>query len=240
MSRRRLSAVVATSLVVIILVGFLVARQLVFGGTPTIHRTASQETPIPCASATGLLGEKTFAVDPQQSKATYTAHFQAAGQDLPGTVTGVTGDVTGTLTASTDANPEIRSLMVTIGLATLDSGAPQRDDHVRNDTLQVSKYPVATFVAANAPILAGNYADGHSVSFKLPGSLTLHGVTRSVTFDMQGTLTAGTISGFGTTVIHIADYQMQQPQITSVVTVTIQKDIGLRIDFVAHANQCGS
>jgi polyisoprenoid-binding protein YceI len=122
----------------------------------------------------------------------------------------------------------------------LDSGAPQRDDHVRNDTLQVSKYPVATFVAGNAPILTGNYTDGQSVSFQLPGSLTLHGVTRTVTFDMQGTLTAGTISGFGTTVIHIADYQMQPPQITSVVTVTIQKDIGLRLDFVAHANQCAS
>jgi polyisoprenoid-binding protein YceI len=240
MSRRRMSAVVATSLVVIILISFLVVRQLVFGGTPTIHRTAKQGSPVPCASATGVPGEKTFAVDPRQSKATYTAHFQAAGQDLPGTVTGVTGDVTGTLNVSTGANPEIRSLVVTIGLATLNSGAPQRDDHVRNDTLQVSKYPVATFVAANAPILAGNYTNGQSASFKLPGLLTLHGVTRSVTFDMQGALAAGTISGFGTTVIHIADYQMQQPQITSVVTVTIQKDIGLRIDFVAHANQCGS
>ncbi len=240
MSRQRLSAVVATSLVVIILIGFLVARQLVFGGTPTIHRTANQGSPVPCANSTSVPGENTFAVDPQQSKASYTAHFQAAGQDLPGTVTGVTGDVTGSLAVTTGANPEIRSLMVTIGLSTLDSGAPQRDDHVRNDTLQVSKYPVATFVSAKAPILAGNYADGQSVSFKLPGSLTMHGVTRSVTFDMQGALSAGTISGFGTTVIHIADYQMQPPQITSVVTVTIQKDIGLRIDFVAHANQCGS
>jgi polyisoprenoid-binding protein YceI len=128
--------------------------------------------------------------------------------------------------------------MIVVDLRTLDSGSAERDDHVRNDTFEVSKYPFATFVAHDAPILTGSYTQGQTVRFKLVGDLTLHGVTRPVTFDVQGKLLGDVVTGSGTTVIQIEDYQMKQPEITSVVTVTIDKDIGLMIDFVAQRESC--
>ena len=236
--RRRFLVVAAVTLVRGAAVAVLVVRQLIFGGPPSIHRSAGQGSPAACASGASTPGGRAFAISAQRSSASYTAHFQAAGQPLPGTVTGVTGDVKGNLVITSDADPVVQSLMLTVDLRTLDSGSSQRDDHVRNDTFEVSKYPLATFVARDVQILTGRYTEGQVVSFKLPGELTLHGVTRPATFDVQGKLVGDTLTGSGTTVIHIADYHMQQPQITSVVTVTIQKDIGLRIDFVAQSTNC--
>jgi polyisoprenoid-binding protein YceI len=76
------------------------------------------------------------------------------------------------------------------------------------------------------------------VSFKLKGNLTLHGVTRSATFDMQGKLQGKTASGYGTTLVHLQDYQMQPPQTTSVVTITVSKDVTLTINFTAQRESC--
>jgi polyisoprenoid-binding protein YceI len=243
---RRILAGGAAALVVALLAAVLIVRQIVIGGVPTIHRSAGQATTTACATVAMRPGEWAYAITTQQSSASYTAHFLAQGQPVPGTVTGVTGDVNGqfsvTATPTSDPtsqlNPAIGTLMIVVDLRTLDSGSAERDDHVRNDTFEASKYPFATFVAHDSPILTGSYTQGQTVRFKLAGDLTLHGVTRPATFDVQGNLLDDLVTGSGTTVIHIEDYQMKQPEITSVVTVTIDKDIGLMISFVAHRETC--
>ncbi len=72
----------------------------------------------------------------------------------------------------------------------------------------------------------------------LRGALTLHGVTRPVTFAMNATLQGETLTGSGTAHVHTTDFGMKQPQITSVVHVTIADDIALSITFVAHSTTC--
>lgn len=231
-------------LVCIILVGmliaFIVVRQLVFGGTPTIHHTANQPSlaASPCATGSVASGLRAFSIDTQKSNASYEAHFQAAGQTLPGTVMGVTGDVSGEFLLSSDAHPTIMSMKILVDLRTLDSGSADRDDHVRNDTLETSKYPYAIFNVSNAQVLPTAYSEGQAVTFKLKGDLTLHGVTRPATFDMQGKLAGDTASGSGSTLIHLQDYKMVTPTTTSVVTITVSKDITLMINFTAQRESC--
>jgi polyisoprenoid-binding protein YceI len=236
--RRRILAVTAVAVGVALLLAVLVARQLVFGGTPSIHRSASLGTPTPCVTGTLVPGGRAFAIMTQQSSAAYTAHFLAAGQTVPGTVTGETGDVSGEFLIAPDTNPAIQSLRVVVDLRKLESGSADRDNHVRNDTLEANTYPYATFVAHHTTILTGTYTAGQRISFKLPGDLTLHGVTRPATFDLQGTLEGDTITGAGTTMINIADFGMKTPQITSIVPVTVDTHIALTITFVAHREQC--
>jgi hypothetical protein len=84
--------------------------------------------------------------------------------------------------------------------------------------------------------LSGPYVDGQTLTFNLPGYLTMHGETRAVTFELRGKATQGTITGTGTTVVHIQDWNMKDPEITSVLT--IQPDIALMINFVAHQVTC--
>src|SRR5579859_8050777 len=93
---RRIAIIGSVILLAAILIAFLVVRQIVFGGTPTIHpRHAPPLAVTPCATLKLPDGARSFQVVSQNSTASYEASFQAAGQPLPGSVTGVTGDVSG-------------------------------------------------------------------------------------------------------------------------------------------------
>ncbi len=76
-------------------------------------------------------------------------------------------------------NPTASSVKVTIDTASLNSNHAERDKHLRGkDFLNVDKYPKATFVST-AFIPKG---DGKA---ELKGKLTLHGVTREISIDVQ-------------------------------------------------------
>jgi len=231
-------------LVALLLIGALVIvvviRQIVFGGTPTIHRSAAEPvaTASPCSTIDASSELRAFRVVTQQSEASYKAHFLVAGQAVPGTVTGITGDVSGEFLLTSNEHPTIKSMEVIVDLRMLDSGAPARDEHVRNDTLEVNKYPYAIFTVMNAQVLPGSYTDGRTVSFKLKGSLTLHGVTRPTIFDMQGQLASDRVMGSATTLIHLQDFNMKTPMTTAAVTITVSKDITLTLHYTGQIENC--
>jgi polyisoprenoid-binding protein YceI len=82
-----------------------------------------------------------------------------------------------------DPDPQRWSAEVTIETASLNSGHPPMEEHVRSaDFLDVERFPTATFTTRRveaAPVAGGN-ADGH---YRLVGDLTLRGVTREVALD---------------------------------------------------------
>lgn len=192
----------------------------------------------PCATIDASSGLRAFRVVTQQSDASYEAHFLVAGQALPGTVTGITGDVSGEFLLTADDHPAIKSMKVVVDLRMLDSGAPERDDHVRNDTLEVNKYPYAIYTVMDAQVLPGIYSEGQTVSFKLKGSLTLHGVTLPTIFDMQGQLANDMVMGSATTLIHLQDFNMKTPMTTAAVTITVSKDITLTVHYTGQRESC--
>lgn len=236
---RRILIGVAVVLLLGIVTTVLVLRQMVFGGTPSIHHTIMPGVAAtPCASTLLPAGSRAFRINSQMSTASYEAHFQVAGQNVPGTVTGVTGDVSGEFLLGSDSEPTMLAMKIEVDLRSLDSGAPQRDAHVRNDTLETDKYPFVTFNVSNAHMLPQSYTEGQTVNFKLVGELTLHGVTRTVTFEMQGKLLGDTATGSGSTLIHLQDFHMRTPETTAVVTVTVSKDVMLLIHFTAQQERC--
>lgn len=235
---RRIAIIGSIILLAGILTTLLVLRQIVFGGTPTIHpRHAPPLAVTPCATLNLPNGTRSFQVISQNSTASYQASFQAAGQPLPGSVTGITGDVSGQFMLTTDEH--IQALELIVDLRTLDSGSPERDTHVRNDTLETSKYPYATFRVTDTSVLSGNYVEGQNVTFKLTGELNLHGITRSEVFSMQGKLVGNTITGTASTLIHLQDFKMKPPQTTSVVTITVSNAVTLSVNFTAKKQTCG-
>lgn len=239
MLRRILIGLVALFLIGVLVI-VVVIRQVVFGGTPTIHRSATEPVVAasPCATIDASSGLRAFRIVTQKSDASYEAHFLVAGQAVPGTVTGITGDVSGEFLITADDHPTIKSMKVIVDLRTLDSGAPERDDHVRNDTLEVNKYPYAIFTVMDAQVLPGSYSEGQQVSFKLKGSLTLHGVTLPTIFDMQGQLANDMVMGSATTLIHLQDFNMKTPMTTTAVTITVSKDITLTVHYTGQRESC--
>lgn len=72
------------------------------------------------------------------------------------------------------------SVEITIDAASINTREPQRDEHLRSaDFLDVAKYPTLTFRSKRIEPLGPE-------EFKVTGDLTIHGVTKEVTFDIEG------------------------------------------------------
>lgn len=75
--------------------------------------------------------------------------------------------------------PETSHLEVEIDAASIDTKEPQRDTHLRSaDFFDVEKYPTLKFVSTKV-------AKTGESEFKLTGDLTMHGVTKPVTLDVE-------------------------------------------------------
>jgi polyisoprenoid-binding protein YceI len=86
----------------------------------------------------------------------------------------------GTGTLEFDAmNPTMASVKVTIPLASLATGAPDLDEHLKSeDFFEVAKFPVATFESTKVELGMG------TDKLKVRGNLTVHGVTKPVMLEV--------------------------------------------------------
>ena len=78
----------------------------------------------------------------------------------------------------TAENPLESSLRATVQMASIDTGDADRDQHLRtNDFFDIETYPQMTFVTTGITESGGEH--------QLHGDLTIRGVTRPVTFDLE-------------------------------------------------------
>lgn len=104
-----------------------------------------------------------------------TAHFVVRHMMISN-VRGLFRKVSGTILYDPE-NPAQSSVEATIDAASIATNDDQRDTHLRSaDFLDVEKFPAITFRSRSVDL-----ADG-----KLVGDLTIHGVTRQVTLDVDG------------------------------------------------------
>lgn len=79
------------------------------------------------------------------------------------------------------AKPESSSVEITIDTRSVNTAAPKRDDHLKSgDFLDTAQFPTATFKSTKVAKKGGT-------TYTVTGDLMLHGVTKSVTFDMDHT-----------------------------------------------------
>lgn len=78
-----------------------------------------------------------------------------------------------------ESDPTMASVKVTIPMASLNTGVPDLDEHLKSeDFFEVAKYPTATFVSTRVEKGAGMNR------FKVTGNLTIRKVTRPVMLDV--------------------------------------------------------
>ena len=116
----------------------------------------------------------TWKLDPAHSSADFKVKHMMIS-NVKGSFSGLTGSLTENL-----ADPTRSSIETSIDVATLNSGDPQRDGHLKSaDFLEAEKYPNMTFKSTRVePTGDGEY--------RVTGDLTLHGVTKPVTFAVEG------------------------------------------------------
>ena len=116
----------------------------------------------------------TWNVDPAHSAAEFKVKHMMIS-NVKGKFTGLTG----TLTLN-EGDVSKSSIEASIPIATISTGDEQRDGHLKGaDFFDVEKFPNMTFASVKVvPSGAGEA--------KVVGDITLHGVTRQVTFDVEG------------------------------------------------------
>jgi polyisoprenoid-binding protein YceI len=126
-------------------------------------------------------------IDPAHSK----IHFSARHMMVT-TVRGEFEKFSGTVDFD-ENNPAATKIEVQIEAASLDSKTADRDNHLRSaDFLDVANHPYITFKSKRVTLIDKEHA-------KLVGDLTIRGVTKEVTLDVEYSGTAK--SPWGTTVV---------------------------------------
>jgi polyisoprenoid-binding protein YceI len=134
-------------------------------------------TQIAVAVATLTLSSLSHAAKWQIDPAHSAAYF-AVRHMMISTVRGEFGKVTGTVDID-DKDLSHSSVDATIDVTTINTREPKRDDHLKSpDFFDAAKYPTMTFKSKSIKKAGKD-------NYKVVGDLTLHGVTKPVTLDVQ-------------------------------------------------------
>ncbi|SRR6266496_2536451 len=113
-------------------------------------------------------------IDPVHSQAQFKVKHMMIS-NVKGEFTSVKGSL-----QFDEANIENSQIEAEIDTASINTREPQRDAHLKSaDFFDVEKFPTLTFRSTSV----GKKADGE---LAVAGELTIHGITRTVTFEVEG------------------------------------------------------
>jgi polyisoprenoid-binding protein YceI len=145
--------------------------------------TTAAPTPDVTPALTPAQLSGTYVIDPAHSRIGFVARHAM--------VTKVRGSFQEfTATAELDfADPSRSTASVEISAASIDTGQPQRDEHLRtNDFFDVPSFPTWTFTSTSVEAKGGD-------DLVLHGDLTVKGTTRPVSIEFEHTGTATDVYG---------------------------------------------
>ena len=164
------------------------------------------------------------------SEARYRAQEVLSGRGANEAV-GRTSDVSGMIQVEADGTVTADQSRITVDLRTIQSDSAMRDNYIKRSTLQVDQFPTADFVVTSAPGLPVPLPTSGSAAFELVGDLTVHGVTRPVTWQATATFADREVTGTATTTVLMTDFAMTPPRVGAVVS--IEDSVRLELDVRA-------
>jgi polyisoprenoid-binding protein YceI len=120
---------------------------------------------------------------------------------------GRTSDVTGSIAIN---GTTVSEGSFTVDMNSVSSDRTQRDGQFRGRIMNTSQFPTATF-KLTSPITLPSVEADKEVNATATGNLTLHGVTKKVTFDVVAKRVTGQIKVNGSIPIHFSDYDINNP-----------------------------
>jgi polyisoprenoid-binding protein YceI len=116
----------------------------------------------------------TWNIDPAHSSAEFKVKHMMIS-NVKGSFSGISGTLTEDTTDAT-----LSAVTATIPIDTVSTGDPNRDGHLKSaDFFDAAQFPTMTFTSTSVV----NEGEGE---YTVTGDLTLHGVTKSVTFAVEG------------------------------------------------------
>jgi polyisoprenoid-binding protein YceI len=163
--------------------------------------------------------------------ARYKVREQLAGINFPSDAVGTTTAVTGTVIVNPDGSIDAARSKITVDLKTLTSDQQMRDGFIQNRTLETEKFPTLEFVPKRATGLPSPLPSGMGAQagFQLIGDMTLHGVTKEVTWNVVATFGNEMVGGRATTSFDFAMFNITKPSLARLMSV--DDKIELEIEF---------
>jgi polyisoprenoid-binding protein YceI len=124
------------------------------------------------------------------------------------TAVGKSSTITGSMTL---VDATVTAAKFTVPLATVKSNESLRDIQFRGRIMDVAQYPDAVFALTAAVPLGNLPAAGTVINATAAGNLTMHGVTRAVTFTIHAEYTGTEIEVNGSIPITFANWDIQNP-----------------------------
>lgn len=152
----------------------------------------------PVASSSQAVPGDRYSITPENSK------IEFVGSKVTGSHNGSFKKFSGAIMFK--GQPETSSVNVTIEAASIEADDPDLTKHLQSpDFFDVGKYPQATFVST--AIKAGGEKGTHTIT----GNLTMHGVTKSITFPATIAVTPEAITVDSTFSINRKDFGIDYP-----------------------------
>jgi polyisoprenoid-binding protein YceI len=224
----------------------IVALAAIFGVTITSTAMAQEASPTPgvlgTPEATNECGAPdatpaatpsaatTYQIDGENSEARYKAEQELAGIGTNEAV-GKTNAIVGQILFDDNGMP-VACSRFDIDLRTLDSGEPLRDNNLHSIGIESDKFPLATFIVTSVEGLNQPPAEGQEASVRLVGTLTVHNVTKLVSWDAKLKEDVDTLTGSATTKVKMSDFDITPPKQGPVLaiddTVTLEIDVSAK------------
>jgi polyisoprenoid-binding protein YceI len=150
-----------------------------------------------------------------------------AGDIVHKTAVGRTPKVEGAMTI---AGNEVTAVEVTGAMQDLASDRGARDNYIHTHAIESDTFPTATFKLTEPIPLPQPVTKGQQFKLSATGTLTLHGVTKTVTVPLDARWDGATIEVAGTAPVVLADYKIEPPD-TGVVKVDDHGEFDLALTF---------
>lgn len=154
------------------------------------------------------------------SEAGYRVREQLINQPAQTEAVARTMHVTGGLTVSgSGTDLKVTNIHITVDLGSLQSQdryanyqVYQRDFFIRTIYLQTDQYPSADFTAQSVSLPPG--LETGAISVTAPGKLTVHGVSKTVTTQLQAQRSGQGIEIVGSIAVDMGDFNVEVPSIS--------------------------
>ena len=144
---------------------------------------------------------------------------------------GRTSSITGSMLVS---GTTVTQAAFTVDMSSVTSDQSRRDAQFNGRIMDTRTYPTATFTLTKPIDLGAIPANGVQRTFRATGTLTLHGVTKTVTFTLTSQYTGSVVQVAGSIPITFADWSIPNPSFGGVVTTDDHGVLEFALNF-AHA-----
>jgi polyisoprenoid-binding protein YceI len=204
----------------------LFALFVLVGCRPDLFGSASPSptgSPVPVTTAAPTFR---FNADAESSLVTIRVREQLAGftsmSDAVLTTSAISGVVGLTRDGRITADTVLR-----VDLSTIASDEARRDNFIKQETLNVARYPTAELTVVGTYGLPQPLPASGEWTFTLVTSMTVHDTTHEVSWDVTGQRVGRELRATARTTIHFGDFGLQRPSVAAVLSV--QDEIRLEV-----------